>query len=65
MLQHEADAGPGYLGDALAAAGLEWRVVDPVAGEALPALQGWSAVVSLGGHMGAYEDDAYPWLAPE
>jgi GMP synthase (glutamine-hydrolysing) len=65
VLQHDDDAGPGYLGGALRAAGLEWRVVDPVAGEALPAVEGWSAVVSLGGHMGAYEDDAYPWLAPE
>ena len=40
VLRHDADAGPGYLGDALAAAGLEMRVVDPAAGEALPGLDG-------------------------
>lgn len=65
VLRHSADAGPGYLGDALAAAGLEVRVVDPVGGEAIPGPEGWSAVVSLGGHMGAYEDERYPWLGPE
>jgi len=65
VLRHDADAGPGYLGDALAAAGLEMRVVDPAEGEAVPALGGWSAVVSLGGRMGAYEDEAYPWLGAE
>ncbi len=65
VLVHDADAGPGYLGEALTAAGLEMHLVDPVAGEALPPLAGWSAVVALGGHMGAYEDEAHPWLAPE
>ena len=65
VLRHDADAGPGYLGDALAAAGLEMVLVDPVAGEALPAPGQWSAVVSLGGRMGAYEDDAHFWLAAE
>jgi len=65
VLRHDADAGPGYLGDALAAAGLQMRVVDPVAGEAVPGLDGWSAVVSLGGRMGAYEEEAFPWLVAE
>lgn len=65
VLQHDADAGPGYLGDALGSAGLDWRVVDPVAGEEIPRPEGWSAIVSLGGHMGAYEDEAHPWLGPE
>ncbi len=65
VLLHDDDAGPGYLGDALGAAGLEMRLIDPAAGEALPDLAGWSAVVSLGGRMRAYEDEAHPWLGPE
>ncbi|MFH1330460.1 MAG: type 1 glutamine amidotransferase [Actinomycetota bacterium] len=65
VLRHDADAGPGHLGDALAAAGAEMRFVDPAEGEAVPALGGWSAVVSLGGCMGAYEDEAHPWLTAE
>jgi len=64
VLRHELDAGPGYLGEALAEAGLEMEVLDPAA-ERLPSPEGWSAVVSLGGHMGAYEDGAYPWLGAE
>lgn len=65
VLRHDADAGPGYLGEALAAAGLETRVIDPATGESLPGPEGWSAVVSLGGSMGAYEESAHPWLAEE
>lgn len=65
VLRHDADAGPGYLGEALTAAGLEMRMVDPGEGDEMPAPGGWSAVVSLGGHMGAYEDEAYPWLGAE
>jgi len=65
VLLHDADAGPGYLGEALAVAGLEMAAVDPAAGEPLPGLEGWSAVVSLGGAMGAYEEVAHPWLAEE
>jgi GMP synthase (glutamine-hydrolysing) len=64
VLRHEADAGPGYLGEALGAAGLGMRILDPAV-EQLPGPEGWSAVVSLGGHMGAYEEATYSWLAAE
>jgi len=65
VLRHDADAGPGYLAGALAGAGLAMQVVDPAAAEALPGPSGWSAVVSLGGHMGAYEEGSHPWLVAE
>ena len=65
VLRHEPDAGPGYLGDALGRAGLAMVVVDVAAGEDLPEESGWAGVVSLGGGMGAYEDERYPWLAAE
>lgn len=65
VLQHDPDAGPGYLGDALRRAGLAMVVVDVAAGEDLPGESGWAGVVSLGGGMGAYEDERYPWLGAE
>jgi GMP synthase (glutamine-hydrolysing) len=65
ILRHDADAGPGYLGDALRAAGLEMRVVDPAAGEEIPSQGHWAGVVSLGGAMGSYEEEQHPWLAAE
>jgi GMP synthase (glutamine-hydrolysing) len=64
VIRHDADAGPGYLGDALGRAGLEMVVVDPsIVG--LPGKDGWAGVVSLGGSMGAYQEEAFPWLAAE
>lgn len=65
VIRHDADAGPGYLGDALAAAGLSTREVDPVVGEELPGAREWRGVVSLGGSMGAYQEGLYPWLVAE
>jgi GMP synthase (glutamine-hydrolysing) len=64
ILRHDTDAGPGYLGEALAQAGIEARVVDPAAEEILEGLD-WAGIVSLGGSMGAYEEAAYPWLHAE
>lgn len=64
VMQHDADAGPGYLAEALAKAGLSVVLIDVAAGEPIPAGP-WGGVVSLGGHMGAYEDDGYPWLTAE
>lgn len=65
VLRHDADAGPGYLGDALEEAGLAALEVDLAAGAELPGGSRWAGVVSLGGSMGAYEEDRYPWLAAE
>ena len=65
VLCHDDDAGPGYLGDALDAADLQMVLVNPEAGDAVPGPEGWSGIVSLGGRMGAYEDEAYPWLGAE
>jgi GMP synthase (glutamine-hydrolysing) len=34
-------------------------------GEELPDWRPYAAIVVMGGAMGAYDDDAHPWLAPE
>ncbi len=65
ILQHNEEVPPGYLGDAIAAAGLPSRLVRLDLGEPLPDLDEVGAIVSLGGIMGAYEEDQFPFLALE
>lgn len=65
VLQNEADAPAAYLGDALDRRGIEWMVVRLYEGEALPKPESVSGVAALGGAMGAYDVDEYPFLAEE
>jgi GMP synthase (glutamine-hydrolysing) len=51
------------LGEWLRAAGAEFALCSPPAGQPLPGdLSGYSALIVLGGDMGAYDDDRAPWL---
>ncbi|MEP6629799.1 MAG: type 1 glutamine amidotransferase [Lapillicoccus sp.] len=64
VVQHEPECPPGLVGAGLAEAGLALDVVHPYAGAALPSdLAGHAGLVVLGGHMGANDEDAYPWLS--
>ena len=65
VLQNEPDAPAAYLGDALDRRGIEWTVVRLDAGEVLPDPGSVSGVAALGGAMGAYDEDAYPFLVDE
>ena len=65
VLRHGADIPAGYLGDVLADAGAPVVTASLHAGSAVPDHLDWSAVVSLGGEMGAYQEDRYPYLAAE
>ncbi|MET9954826.1 type 1 glutamine amidotransferase [Streptomyces sp. NPDC006339] len=63
VVQHEAGAGPGLVGERLRAAGLDPRVRHPWRGEALPAsLDGWAGLLVLGGSANCEDDTAAPWL---
>jgi len=55
---------PGWLGHALAEVGADHTVVDLSEGDPVPT-GSWDKVVVLGGHMGAYETEKYPWLVAE
>lgn len=65
VLRHGPDIPAGLLGDALAAAGVPVETVPLYAGAPLPAVGECAAVVSLGGVMGAYDADRYPFLDAE
>ena len=65
LIQHDPLDGPGVL--------LEWAVSRghsiafyPISeGAPLPLLESFDLLVSLGGPMGAYEEEKYPWLKTE
>lgn len=63
VVTHVEAEGPGHLADWLPAEGLALSVVSPWRGEPLPAsLDGYAALVVMGGPQQAY-DDSLPWLA--
>ncbi|MCL1692138.1 MAG: type 1 glutamine amidotransferase [Actinomycetia bacterium] len=65
VLQNEDMAPPGYLGHALDRRGVDWRVVRLDTGESLPEAEDVSGVAVLGGPMGVYDDEEFPFLVDE
>ncbi|MFV9671700.1 MAG: type 1 glutamine amidotransferase [Acidimicrobiia bacterium] len=65
VLRNEEMAPQGYLGDALDRRGVDWRVVRLDAGDPLPAVGDLSGVAVLGGPMGVYDDEEFPFLLDE
>ena len=64
VVTHGPGEGPGLLAQWLPAAGLELEVCSPWSGDALPAsLDGYDALLVLGGPFEAYDDGSAPWLA--
>ena len=62
VVEFSATDPPGPLGDWLSDAGLLLDVRRPYAGDLLPGPGGYSALLVLGGPMGAYDDEVGPWL---
>ena len=65
VLQHIACEPPAAYEDELVARGVPLTRVEVDEGEPIPDWREFSGIVAMGGPMGAYEDDAYPWLAEE
>ncbi len=66
VIKHVEAEGPGLLGEFLQARGLSLRVVELEKGESIPeSLNGFSAVISMGGPMGVYDEEDYPFLRDE
>jgi GMP synthase (glutamine-hydrolysing) len=63
VVQHEDQCPPAWFGRWLGEAGCDLDVRRPYAGSPLPDdLARHDAVLVLGGHMGAYDDQEFPWL---
>ncbi len=62
VIEHEADCPPALFGTWLEDAGCVATVCRPYAGDPLPTLGDYDALLVLGGPMAA--TDPHPWLAP-
>ena len=51
--------------DFMGAGGMAWDAVELDAGEAIPALDGYDALISMGGPMDVFDEAAHPWLREE
>ena len=65
VFQHHELEHPGTFRDFLAADAIAWDAVRLDAGEAIPALDGYAALVVMGGPQDVWEEDRYPWLVAE
>jgi GMP synthase-like glutamine amidotransferase len=65
VLQHHPDEDPGALGPLLGAAGFALRAVELDAGEAIPDLSPFDALLVMGGPQHVWEEDEHPWLVEE
>lgn len=65
VLQHIAVEHPGVWHDFMRAGGVAWDTVELDAGEAIPALDGYDALISMGGPMDVFDETEHPWLREE
>src|SRR5262245_56341339 len=66
VLRHAQAEGVGLLGNALRERGIQHRALDIAAGEPVPKdLRVVGGLIVLGGPMGAYEQEKYPFLRAE
>lgn len=65
IIKHISIEGPGTLEDFFRETSRDINIVELGKGEILPVLDGYEAVVSLGGPMNVYETEKYPFLLAE
>lgn len=65
VFQHIACEHPGVFRDLMRDAGVAWDAVELDAGEAIPDLDGYDALLSMGGPMDVWQVSEHPWLEPE
>ncbi len=65
VFQHLPVEHPGSFRPLWRRDGITWDTIELDAGDAIPALSGYDALVVMGGPMDVWQEDAHPWLAPE
>ena len=65
VLQHIEIEHPGIFRDFMRADGIAWDTVELDEGESIPPLGGYDALISMGGPMDVFEEDAHPWIVDE
>lgn len=65
VFQHMATEHPAWLGEIMARRRAAWVTVRLDAGEAIPDLDPFDALLVMGGAMNVWQEAAYPWLVAE
>ena len=65
VLQHIDIEHPGIFREFMREDGVTWDAVELDEGEAIPPLEGYDALISMGGPMDVFEEQEHPWLADE
>lgn len=65
VLQHIACEHPGVFRDFMRADGTRWDAIELDEGDAIPSLDGYDALVVMGGPMDVWEESEHPWLRAE
>ena len=65
VLQHIPVEHPGIFRDFLKQDGISWDTVELDEGETIPELNGYHALIVMGGPMDVWEEDRHPWLVEE
>lgn len=65
VFQHHVLEHPGTFRDFFAEDGVRWDVVRLDAGETIPPLDGYAALIVMGGPQDVWQVERYPWLAME
>jgi len=66
VLQHHPVENLGTIADALEGAALAWQYVRVNEGQSVPRdMKGAGGLIVMGGPMGVYQTDRYPWLRDE
>ncbi|MFG1344592.1 type 1 glutamine amidotransferase [Xanthobacter autotrophicus DSM 431] len=65
VFQHVPEEHPGSFRDLMQADGVTWDPIELDAGEAIPALEGYDALMVFGGPMDVWQEEEHPWLVAE
>ncbi len=65
VLQHSPLDHPGVMRRYLAEDGIAWDAIDVHAGQSIPPLDGYDALLVMGGPQQTDQEAAYPWLVGE
>lgn len=64
IIQNDPEVPPGLVGEELDRLGAPWSPIHPYRNEPLPEITAATAVICLGGAMGANDDLKHPFLTP-
>ncbi len=65
VFQHHPLEHPGVIRDFMAEDGVVWDAVELDMGEAIPSLDGYDALIAMGGPMDTWMEEEHPWLKDE